>query len=322
MKKLLFSFVMMIALVIVTGTAMAQTSVTPYLGGTYSYTVSGLDQVSTARFVEVYITDAANAKQALTGYTANAPTTGLSLAAGTLLYSGALTGSPTPATIGFNIDFATSGLTAGTTYRLWVKIYNGTSAAGTCYNARFITIVPAVNNFNLVAAVTNASICQTITPDGSLAVNTTASAAQSTVFTYTVTKTGGDNNDDWSFDFKIPSTTVTGLDISNITSSVPTITTGTGTNTVLTSGTISAGTFNVKVTNSDLAVNASVVTITITIPTAAGVADAAFAATISAAKLYVNQTATVSIGTETNGADNTATTTLKSLPAIGGFIGN
>jgi len=46
MKKQLFTFVMMLALVIVAGTAMAQTNTTPYIGGTYSYTLSGLKVIS------------------------------------------------------------------------------------------------------------------------------------------------------------------------------------------------------------------------------------------------------------------------------------
>ena len=46
MKKQLFTFVMMLALVIVGGSAMAQTKTTPYIGGTYSYTLSGLKVIS------------------------------------------------------------------------------------------------------------------------------------------------------------------------------------------------------------------------------------------------------------------------------------
>ena len=48
MKKLLFSLVMMFALVIVAGTAMAQTNSTPIPGGTYNYTISGITSVAGA----------------------------------------------------------------------------------------------------------------------------------------------------------------------------------------------------------------------------------------------------------------------------------
>jgi uncharacterized alpha/beta hydrolase family protein len=46
MKKQLFSLVMMLALVIVAGSAMGQTKSTPYPGGTYNYTVSDIKAFS------------------------------------------------------------------------------------------------------------------------------------------------------------------------------------------------------------------------------------------------------------------------------------
>jgi hypothetical protein len=42
MKKLFFSFVMLVTLVIVAGSANAQTKTTPYPGGTYSYKLTGI----------------------------------------------------------------------------------------------------------------------------------------------------------------------------------------------------------------------------------------------------------------------------------------
>jgi hypothetical protein len=181
-------------------------------------------------------------------------------------------------------------------------------------------ITVTANNFDLAVATTYTTTCQTInlTP----LTNTVASSGQNTIFTYTIEKTGGDNNDDWSFDFDIPSTG-SNLDINDITGLSAAITTGLGTtNSVEITGTMTSGNYNVKVTNSDAAVNASVVTITITVPTTTGAVDAPFAATASAATIYVNQSAVVSIATETNSGNNAATATLKNLPSIGSFIAN
>jgi len=315
MKKQLFSLVMMFVLVIVASTVMAQTSVTPYAGGTYSYSMTGIDNVANARTARVFVDN---------GATNSTP----ELAFGTThIYSvTSVTGAVTSGTNYFdiavpanttalNFNVAYDPLFATGAYQLYVVLYNG--AETTCYNFIYTNITVTANNFNLVAAAPTV-VCQTI--NSAPGVDTPASSGQNTVFTYTVTKTGGDNNDDWSFDFKIPSNTL-GLDVANISSIVPSITTGTGTNTVAATGSITAGTYNVKVTNSDTGNNASVVTITITVPTTTGVADAAFVATASAAKLYVNQTSTVSIATETSSADNSATVTLKNLPTIGSFSG-
>jgi len=315
MKKQFFSLVMMFALVIVASTVMAQTSVTPYAGGTYSYLMTGIDNVANARTARVFIDN---------GTVNSTP----DLAFGTThIYTvTSSTGTVTPGTNYFdiavpanttalNFNVAYNSLFATGAYQLYVVLYNG--AETTCYNFIYTNITVTANNFNLVAAAPTV-VCQTI--NNTPGVDTPASSGQNTVFTYTVTKTGGDNNDDWSFDFKIPSNTL-GLDVANISSIVPSITTGTGTNVVAATGSITAGTYNVKVTNSDTGNNASVVTITITVPTTTGVADAAFVATASAATLYVNQTSTVSIATETSSADNSATVTLKNLPSIGTFSG-
>ena len=124
MKKLLFSFVMMIALVIVAGNAMAQTSVAPYIGETYSYTISGLDQVTSDRTVKIYLTtDVAKGTKidptaafaasggGLTAYSSNTSEYSATLAKGA---------TTTPASFSFNIKWNT--VTAGTKYHLWIEI--------------------------------------------------------------------------------------------------------------------------------------------------------------------------------------------------------
>lgn len=316
MKKQVFSLVMMLALVIVAGSAMAQTSTTPYAGGTYSYSMTGIDNVGNARTARIFVDNGAiNYTPELAFGTTHIYTVTSStgtVTSGTNYFDIAIPANTTA----LNFDVAYDPSFATGAYQLYVVLYNG--AETTCYNFIYTNITVTANTFNLVAAAPTV-VCQTI--NSAPSVDTPASSGQNTIFTYTVTKTGGDNNDDWSFDFKIPSNTL-GLDIANISSIVPSITTGTGTNVVAATGTITSGNYNVKVTNSDTGNNASVVTITVTVPTTTGVADAAFVASVSASKLYVNQTSTVSIATETSSADNSATVTLKNLPSIGTFLGN
>lgn len=316
MKKQFFSFLMVLALVVVAGTAMAQTSVTPYAGGTYSYTMSGIDNVANARTARVFVDNGTiNSTPDLSFGTTHiytvTSTTG-TVTAGTNYFDIAVPANTT--TLNFNVAYDASFATGN--YQLYVVLYNGGET--TCYNFIYTNITVTANNFNLIAAAPTV-VCQTI--NASPSVDTPASSGQSTVFTYTITKTGGDVNDDWSFDFDIPST-ATDLNIADVTSITAAITTGTGTNSVVITGTANSGDYNVKVTNSDTGNNASVVIITVTVPTTTGSADALFAATVSAPKLYVNQTATVSLATETSSADNDASVTLKNLPTIGTFSGN
>lgn len=54
MKNLFFSFLMMLALVVVAGSAMAQTKTTPYKGGTYSYALGGIEVNTTGYAVITY----------------------------------------------------------------------------------------------------------------------------------------------------------------------------------------------------------------------------------------------------------------------------
>lgn len=61
MKKQLFSFVLVFALVIVTGTAMAQKNTTPYIGSTYTYTLKNVTVQGSSATASISYTDAAHA---------------------------------------------------------------------------------------------------------------------------------------------------------------------------------------------------------------------------------------------------------------------
>ena len=54
MKKQFLSFVMMLALVIVAGSAMAQTAVTPYIGLPYHYNLGGITVLNPSTAVVTY----------------------------------------------------------------------------------------------------------------------------------------------------------------------------------------------------------------------------------------------------------------------------
>ena len=314
MKKQFFSIVMVLALVIVAGTAMAQTSLTPYAGGTYSYSISGIDNVARARTARVFIdNDGISQLPNLSVATKYVVASSLTVTPSTNYYDLALPSGTTA----FDFSVAYNPAMATGAYQLYVVVYDGADTQ--CSNFMFRDITVTANNFDLAVATTFTTTCQTI--NASPATNTLASTGSSTIFTYIITKTGGDNNDDWSFDFDIPSTT-SALDIDNITALSAAITTGLGTNSVAITGTITSGNYNVKVINGDTGVNASVVTITVTVPTTTGANDAPFAATASAATVYVNQSAVVSIATETSSANNAATATMKNLPNIGSFTAN
>ncbi len=315
MKKQFFSIVMVLALVIVAGTAMAQTSLTPYAGGTYSYTISGIDDVARTRTARVFIDnggiDATPSMTVASKYVVSSSS--LTVTASANYYDVALPVNTTT----FDFSVAYNALMATGAYQLYVVVYDGADTQ--CSNFMYRDITVTANNFDLAVATSFTTTCQTINP--SPLTNIVASTGQSTIFTYTITKTGGDNTDDWSFDFDIPTTT-SALDINDITGLSAAITTGLGTNSVAITGTITSGNYNVKVTNDDAGVNASVVTITVTVPTTTGANDAPFAATASAATIYVNQSLVTSIATETNAGNNAATATMKNLPSIGSFTAN
>lgn len=122
MKKQLFSFVMMLALVIVTGNAMAAGDYAPALGTSSTYVVSGLSSGDGVAFSVNQIT------------TAPGGTVGATMSAA----------SPTADASG-NASVTIEWLAAGT-YNLWIVVTD--QASGNCTNQRYRQVVVGSNSFN------------------------------------------------------------------------------------------------------------------------------------------------------------------------------
>lgn len=211
MKKLFFSFVMMLALVIVTGSAMAQTSTTPYQGAKYSYSVSGIDAGSTTRLVKVYYTTSAAPTTKITcgGATSitvsNVNCTPAATPAVSLVSDDETFTLPASTTV-FSFDAAFGASVATNAARIWIVIYN--DAAGTqCSNTMYLGVTPAANalDYGIVADVAN--VCPTSEVPTSTGQD---GIADNTVVSYTVTRTGGVTAYNWSFDFNGSTINVTG----------------------------------------------------------------------------------------------------------------
>jgi hypothetical protein len=320
MKKLIFTLMMMAGLALVAGTAMGQDNMNPYQGGTYTYTMDGIDDVANTRTARVFIdADGQNDVSPDRAIDLDGGGTDDYTVTSTLTVTKDVSATPSyfdiaiPAnTTSVSFDVFYEDMPTGA-HELTMVVYDGTDAD--CYNFIYTGITVIANDFDLAMGA-DASDCQTINPNP--AVDTPASSGQNTVFTYTVTKTGGAIDDDWGFDFDITTTGVT-LDYNDITNISAAITTGTGTNSVNLTGTAASGDYAVKVTNDDATNDATEVTISVTVPTTTGSADAGFPGTVTAATLYNNNTTDVIINTETNGANNSQTITLETIPSIGTF---
>lgn len=273
----------MLALVIVAGSAMAQgTNVTPYVGGTYSYTLGGLK-----------LTGAATATVSYVG--TNSPTFNTT--------SIPLTSANTSLTFTANYTGETAGI-AGEYIRVDIKydVASGSAATG-CSNYIILNVmVQALPTIDLVVATTGFN-CQNVgTATNNLAAANQPGIADNT-FTYTVTPTLTNialtDAAFESYDFTFTLNT----ELLGTTTVVPTVTAGGGTLSE------SGGTYTV-------AGATSATTITMTFPTTTGVAATDFTATVANGKLNVNGSNTYN---ETNTANNGATVTVTPTPTIGVF---
>ena len=315
MKKIIFSLMTLFALALMAGSAKAQTSTTPYPGGTYTYTLNSLDDVGYSRTARVFLKTTINGEFApdldVSGnYTVTSA--GNTVVAGTQYVDITVPANTTSLTfaIAYDASIATGA------YELHAGLYDGSDTE--CYNFIFMNITVTENDFDL-GLTADAFTCQVI--NSAPLEGDAASDGQSTTFSYTATKIGGSVDSDWSFDLDLTSTGVD-LDFDDINAEDVTILTGPGTNSVVITGTTGSGDYNVKVTNSDDAVDAAEITITFTIPTTTSAGDAPFLATISAQTLYNKQTSDIIFAGDTTPGNEAATVTVKNLPAIGGFVGN
>jgi hypothetical protein len=307
--KQFFSIVMVLALVIVAGTAMAQTSVTPYAGSKYSYTVGGIDAGGSTRKARIYYTtDASPTTQIQIGDAA-------SISFGTTTTEPGAAANATGVAAGnawdITLPVGATSLTFEATYgtgvalaasRIWIEVYN--DAAGiACNNTMFLNVTPVVNtlDFSITAAVLTQCPTFTIpTAQQTDAINNT------TNIVYTVARIDGNNSYDWSFKLAMLPLTF-GPTSENVTVAY---TVGAGS---VVSGSGYGADILIRGTNS--------VTVTITVTNKPGEADQNFVGTLSSMTQYVNQTSVVN-STHDDSANNIATTTLKEVPSIGTFIGN
>jgi len=149
MKKQFFTFLMMIALVIVAGSAMAANSkTTPYVGSTHTYNLSALP--SGSRLVSVFLTDDAAKTNYLTPGAAGAfqiTSTTPTWAINSNVYEATVDAT----SLSVAIKWTGTGLTAdGTkTYKLWIQVHEGATSA-TCYNNIFLDITPSANIIDFI----------------------------------------------------------------------------------------------------------------------------------------------------------------------------
>jgi hypothetical protein len=301
---------MMLALVIVAGTAMAQTSVTPYAGSKYSYTVGGIDAGTTTRKARIsYTTNAIPGNQITIGLgtsiTIGTTTTGPGTVANA---TGIAAGDAWDITLPVGATSVTFEATYGTTValeasRIWIEVFN--DAAGTaCKNTMYLDVVPVANilDFSITAAVPTQ--CPTTTTPTS---QQTDAVDNTTSIVYTVARLDGNNSYDWSFRLAMAPNTF------GPTSQPVAVAYTVGTGSVV-SGSGYGSDIVIRGTNS--------VTVTITVTNNPGVADQNFAGTLSAMTQYVNQTAVVNSISDLTPGNNTSTTTLQEVPSIGTFVGN
>lgn len=283
MKKILFGLMTMVALTFIAASAMGQgTNVTPFVDGTYSYTLGGLVLTGDATATVSYVGT-------------NTPSISTP--------SIALTSASTDLT--FTVDY--TGATAGITDE-YIRVdiqyddASGTATAGCSNNIILNVMVYALPEIDLAIAG-NGFECQNI----GTATNNLSAANQPGIpdntFTYTVTPNltnialGDAAFVSYDFTFTFDN------ELLGATTVVPSVTAGGGALTA------SGGIYTVTGATSET-------TITMTFPTTTGVAATDFTATVANGVLNVNGGNTYN---ETVTTNNEATVTVTPTPTIGTF---
>ena len=291
---------------------MAQTSVTPYRGAKYNYTITGIDAGSTTRLVKIYYTTDAAPGTKIISETATSIT--VSNVSCTPANTPSVVFSTPDETIvlpigttAFSFDAAFGATVATAASRIWVEVYN--DALGTaCSNSMYLNVTPVANNLDFSILAANGTNLDTKCPATTTPTTEKTDAVNNTTtIVYTVARVNGNNSYDWSFKLgMVPNTFGPGSE--NVT---VVYTVGSGS---IVSGSGFGGDILVRGTNT--------VTATITVTNNPGVADTNFVGTLSAMAQYVNQTSVVNSNADLTVGNNSATTTLKEVPSIGGFTGN
>jgi len=286
MKKLLFSLVMMFALVIVAGTAMAQTKTTPYAGGKYTYTINGLKVNTTgtatiitsspSNMIVSNIVDQASASIALTAIT------------------------PTTTALTFDVAYD-QGLAAGPQ----IITFELTDGAGCKNNIHLDVTVMAKPTMAVAIIASETTICQNLKANPS--DNTAASIGANTnsfTFTVTPTLTNVTTAYNYTYTLALPNAVTTGLSGYTITPAVGN------------HGTYAPATGVVTGTGT-LAADATADVYTITFTTTTGIAPVTVTGTLSLPSLTVTSGGGIYTGSITAPAFKSVE--VKTTPSIGTF---
>lgn len=304
MKKQLFSLVMMLALVIVAGSAMAQTNNTPYRGGTYNYSLGGIIVNADGNAKIEYVGTAP------TGWTIDAVQGETDAATYTLGDNIPITAGGTR-TLAFKIIYSN----AATTGKIKVTVTDGATAG--CSNFIEFLITPQAKPDMTYAIVSSVpDLCQNInaTPldDNAAASGLTAGAtdtpsATDNSFTFTVTPVVTNVTTAFSYTYT--------LALPNLTATLGTytITPAAGNN-----GVYNPTTGKVDGTGTTAA-DATADIYTISFKTTTGIAPVDIEGALSAGSLTVTSGGQTYDATTTVGGSLTKTVSVKTMPSIGQF---
>ncbi|BBE17677.1 hypothetical protein AQPE_1834 [Aquipluma nitroreducens] len=297
MKKLFYSFLMLVTLVIVAGSAKGQVNSTVIQGGTYTYTLKGI-VVNTAGTATIDFDGDAAEVIAVTAGFSGTDKTNLIAKAGSY-----------DAT--FTVHYSTSA-TVGATGNLIVTIKDGSSNGCTNTIKLNVTVLAAPTINLAIAADKGPQYCQTI---ANTTDNTAASKDQNNTIKFTVTPTFENINVSgtsflWSYTLKLPNPS----GLLGTTAGAFKVTKG---GNDITSDVIATGGLQVV----DLASSVTSEEFTVTFYTTSGIAAQNLEGTVSNVSVREDRTGgtTYNENTTINGSDNSATVTVNALPSIGSF---
>lgn len=284
MKKLLFSLVMMFALVIVAGTAMALNEKTVFQGGTYNYRLKGISSVT-----------AANIAASIN------PSTNITISSTS---PASIPANSTNVDVTFSITFGDETNKPATgNHTLTVVIDNGTCS--NTINLIINVVTPPTYTITLAASALDA--CQTRTPvgDNTPAV-TVATTDEPNTFTYTITPTITGPTGAYTYKYTISLPAGAGLNsFSNGSGSVTAYSGGVVTHSVAAAGSPSADVFTVTF-NSTTNLAGQDLTAALTLSSSTMTLDA-----VDGGGTYT--------ATMTSSGSLTATNRVNEVPAIGKF---
>lgn len=191
MKKLLLSLLICMGITMISSQTFAQTNpgekLQPYVGGTYTYTFSGITDGLTYEF---YLSSSSTdnggtgtVDNGLTGYITSTKI--------------GVVGTDTPSGKAEATIAWPGAATTGIEVFLFVKI----SGAGVCENYNAVGITPIANSFTLALTDDIASpSCPDLTGLNAVVAPTNTYNAGTTTLTFTLTKAGNDNNWNTGFD--------------------------------------------------------------------------------------------------------------------------